>query len=107
MNEFIERIITKAPSLLGGLSDYVKDFDSFLKSNLGSLPPAIIYFAVLMIIVLSVVYLTRMALKLAFFVILPTIGSAIAVTYVFPSLDPARVLPGAAIVFVAIFIFKH
>lgn len=107
MHEVIERLITKAPSILGDLSHHAKDFDSFLKSNLGSVPPAIVYFAVLMIAVIGLIYLTKMALKLAFFVILPTIGSAVAVTYAFPSLDPAKVLPGAAIVFVAIFIFKH
>jgi hypothetical protein len=107
VHEFVERLITKAPSLLGDLSHHVKDFDSFLKSNLGSIPPAMIYFAVLLIAVIGLIYLTKMALKLAFFVILPTIGSAIAVSYAFPSLDPAKILPGAAIVFVAIFIFKH
>ena len=107
MHEFAERLITKAPSLLGDLSHHAKDFDSFLKSNLGSIPPAIIYFAILIIAIISIIYVTKMALKLTFFVILPTIGSALAVSYAFPSLDPAKVLPSAAIVFVAIYVFKH
>jgi len=107
VHELAERLITKAPSLIGDMSHHVKDFDSFLKSNLGSIPPAIVYFAVLLIAVIGIIYLTKMVLKLVFFVILPTIGSAVAVSFAFPSLDPAKVLPGAAIIFVAIFIFKH
>ena len=102
----VAQIATATASLFAGLSDQAERFDEFLSSNVTFVPPTVVYLALFIIAVLVIVQAAKVAFRLAVYIVLPTIGSALLVTFAFPSIDAINVLPAAAAVFTGIFVFK-
>ena len=107
MEQFIDKILAGLPGSFGGLSEYVGQFESFVTRHLGEIPLPVIYLFLIIAAVLLVYSLVRFMLRLALFVVVPTLGSALVVSHAVPSLEMAKVVPVAGIIFIILFIFKH
>jgi hypothetical protein len=107
MEQFIERIISEFPIQFGSLSEYLEQFDQYMTQNLGAIPLPLIYLFCVVIAVLLVYSIVRFLLRVALFVVVPTVGSVLVITYAFPALETAKVMPVAGIFFIILFIFKH
>jgi hypothetical protein len=107
MEQFIERIISEFPIRFGSLSQYLEQFDQYMTEQLGAVPLPLVYLFCVVIAVLLVYSIVRFLLRVAFFIVVPTIGSAFVITYAFPALEAAKVMPIAGIIFIILFIFKH
>lgn len=107
MEKILEKLLSDAPRLMGSISGFAGECDQFLRDNLGSVPPPLVYAAVVVGVILLVAYMTKVMLRLAIFIIVPTIVATVLVCYVFPSVDVLKALPISAAVFTSIFILKH
>ena len=103
----MEKILSDIPIYLGNISEYLQQFDQFLNTQLGAIPSPLVYLFGLIIIALLLYTLVKFIINLALRVVLPTLGSSLVLVYVFPSLDTAKVMPLAGILFIILFIFKH
>jgi len=99
--------MSEFPIRLGNLSEYLEQFDQFVIEHLGAVPLPLIYLFCVVVLVLLIYSLVRFLLRLALFVVVPTVGSALVITYAFPALEAAKVVPVAGIFFIILFIFKH
>lgn len=107
MEQFIDRIISEFPIRFGNLSEFLEPFDQYMTEHLGVIPLPLIYFFCVVIAVLLVYSIVKFLLRAALFVVVPTVGSVLVITYAFPALEAAKVLPVAGIFFIILFIFKH
>ncbi len=107
MEHIIDKVLAGLPIEFGGFSEYVEQFELFVTQHLGSIPLPVIYLFLLVALALLVYSLVKFLLRLALFVVVPTLGSALVVSYAVPSLELAKVVPVAGIIFVILFIFKH
>ncbi|MCK4655912.1 MAG: hypothetical protein KAT85_02735 [candidate division Zixibacteria bacterium] len=107
MEQFIDRIISEFPIRFGNLSVYLEQFDQYMTEHLGAIPLPLIYLFCVVATVLLIYGIVRFLLRVAFFVVVPTIGSALVITYAFPALEAAKIMPIAGIFFIILFIFKH
>ncbi len=102
----IDQIAAILSPIIGSISKNAAALDEFLRTHITFVPPMVIYFGALMLGVVLIVYATKVAVKLAIFVVLPTIGSALLVTRFFPELQATTVLPATVAVFAGLFILK-
>jgi hypothetical protein len=107
MNLDMSRVIVLAGSLMKDISDYASGFNQFVHENVTFIPPTVIYLAIVVALLLLVVQAVKVAFRLAVYVVLPTVGSALIVTYAFPGINATQVLPAAAALFTGIFVFKR
>jgi hypothetical protein len=107
MEQIIERIISGFPALFGSFPEYREQFEQFVAQHVGAVPLPLIYLFCTVVVVLLVYSVLRFMLRLALFVIVPTVGSALAISYAFPALEAAKVMPVAGIFFIILFVFKH
>ncbi len=103
----IDQIAAFVTPILDMFSEHAVEVDEFLRSHITFVPPVVIYLAIFMLAAALIVHATKVAFKLAIFVVLPTIGSAFLVTQVFPALQTTTVLPAAAAIFAGLFILKR
>ena len=102
----IDQIAAFVTPMLDMFSEHAAKVDEFLRTHVTFVPPVVIYLAVMLLAIVLIVHATRVAFKLAIFVVLPTIGSALLVTQMFPALQVTTVLPAAAAIFAGLFILK-
>jgi hypothetical protein len=107
MNLEMSRVVVLAGSLMTNISDYASGFNQFIHENITFVPPTVIYLAIVVALLLLVVQAVKVAFRLAVYIVLPTVGSALVVTYAFPGINAAHVLPAAAALFTGIFVFKR
>jgi hypothetical protein len=107
MTEKVEGFLSQVPAMLSHVSDYTGQFESFLHDNFGALSPTVVYLTITVIALLLLVYIVKLAIKMTLFVVLPTVGCSLIALYAFPSVDPSKVLPIAAVFFSVLFIWKH
>lgn len=107
MEHIVNKVLAGLPIEFGGLSEYADQFELFVTQHLGAIPLPLVYLFLLVAFALLVYSLVRFVIRLALFVVVPTLGSALVVSYAVPSLEMAKVVPVAGIIFVIIFIFKH
>ncbi len=103
----IDQIAAFVTPMLDMFSEHAAEVDEFLRTHITFVPPIVIYLAIFILAAALVVHATKVAFKLAVFVVLPTIGSALLVTQVFPELQTTNVLPVAATIFAGLFILKR